>query len=67
MSGDDLVAYMYFISGDDLLACIVWFLNLICCVRYFLYWLTYIYYTKYLEFIIVKHRSSKMTTSSSSS
>jgi len=45
MSGDDLLAYMYFISGNELIACILWLLNFMCCVLYFPYWLTYIYCT----------------------
>jgi len=45
MSGDDLVAYMYFISEDDLVVCIVWLLNYKWCALYFLCWLTYIYCT----------------------
>jgi len=43
--GDYLVAYMCFISGDELVACIVWLFNFMRCVLHFLCWLTYIYCT----------------------
>ena len=69
ISGDDLVAYMYFISEMSQLHAVYDCLTL--CVVYFIFCVDlhiFIYdcLTLYLEFIIIKHRSSKMVASSSS-